>query len=398
MGYSRLENESDEELVYRICSQKDAIGTWDDVADVLNELCNTEYTSSKYRKQYQAFQKMFEANQNKFTTNDTYLEQIRKEKEELQKERLKLQTLNVERNRLNRAESRQELFYEYVGSMLEALPLPAHFEPLHTGIDEEDYLVCLADIHYGATFKSVTNEYSPEIVKKRFDILFNGLYNFIQKNQLSHINVASLGDSIQGILRLSDLKLNDSSIVKATVEVSRLIASFLNDLSQYVDITYYHVPNANHTQIRVLGAKANELGDEDLEYLIGNYIKDLCKNNYRINVVLAKEGEDYIETNINENEIIMLHGHQVKNMSSAVRDLSILHQKFYQCVIMGHLHGGKEITDSEGVFGDNEILITPSFIGSDPYADGLCKTSKSAVKIYGFTPFGHMSTNKILLN
>lgn len=46
MNYIREENESDEELIYRVCSDKDLIGSWQDVANVLNNLLNTEYTES----------------------------------------------------------------------------------------------------------------------------------------------------------------------------------------------------------------------------------------------------------------------------------------------------------------------------------------------------------------
>lgn len=398
MTLERLKNETDEELIYRVCSHKDEIGTWDDVAKQLNVMLNQEYTESKYRKQYQAFCKMLDANEKKFADNDAYLEQIRLEKAELQKERIKLQTLNVERSRLDRAESRQELYFEQVGKLVQSLPLPDFKELLTSYDDETEYLMCIADVHYGATFDSINNSYSPEIAKERFEYLLDRTIEFVEKNHLNHINVASLGDLIQGILRLHDLKLNDTTIVKATVEVSRLIAQFLNALSAYVDITYYHVPSANHTQIRVLGAKANELGDEDLEYLIGNYIKDLCKDNYRINVVLAKEGEDYVETNLCGNDIIMLHGHQVKNVSESLKNLSMLHRTFYDALIMGHYHSGKEIISHEGTANDCETLVASSFIGSDPYSDSLMKGAKASVKIYGFTNEGHISTNKIILN
>ncbi|MEG1353689.1 MAG: hypothetical protein RR255_00195 [Bacilli bacterium] len=33
--YKKFENESDEELIYRICSEKDIIGSWQDVGDIL---------------------------------------------------------------------------------------------------------------------------------------------------------------------------------------------------------------------------------------------------------------------------------------------------------------------------------------------------------------------------
>lgn len=399
INFKRFENESDEELIYRVCNSKDQIGSWQDVADILNGLLNTEYTESKFRKQFQAFQKMLNANQSKFVDSDKQLEELRKEKEEIRKERIKLQTANIERNRIDRGESRQELYYEYVGNVITCLPLP-DFKPLYNSNTKEvNYVVGLADVHYGACYTSVNNEYSPEVAKRRFEYLTGKLINFIDEKHVNTLTIVSLGDLIQGILRLSDLKINDSSIVKATVEICRLVASMLNELSARANIVYYHTPSANHTQIRVLGAKASELADEDLEYLMGNYIHDLCVNNERITVKLAKEGEGFIEVYVPGNDIIAMHGHQVKNVENAIKDISILHKKFYDTVLLGHYHNGKEIPSHEGILGDAEVLISPSFVGSDPYSDSICKGSKAAVKIYGFDKlFGHTETYKIILN
>ena len=74
-----------------------------------------------------------------------------------------------------------------------------------------------------------------------------------------------MGDDIQGILRLSDLQLNESSVVKATVFVAKTIARFLNDLSEYCFIDYYLCPTSNHSQTRPLGTKASEIASEDVE-------------------------------------------------------------------------------------------------------------------------------------
>lgn len=319
--------------------------------------------------------------------------------QELRRERIKLQTSNVERNRLDRSEARQEMYYEYVGNVAQTLPLP-DFQPIDDNVHHEiNYLVGLADIHYGATYKSINNEYSPEEAKRRFEYLTCRLIHFIQEKHITTLTVVSLGDLIQGVLRLSDLKINDSSIVKATVEICRLIANMLNELSAYTNIIYYHTPSANHTQLRVLNAKASELADEDLEYLMGNYIKDLCANNERITVHLAKEGNDFIEIYIPGNEIIAMHGHQLKNIENAVKDISILHKKFYDVCLLGHYHSGKEIPSHERILGDAEVLISPSFVGSDPYSDKLYKGSKACVKVYGFDKlFGHTETYKIILN
>lgn len=399
MNFERLENETDEELIYRVCSQKDIIGNWQEVANILNKLLNTEYTESKFRKQYQAFNKMLEANKNKFVSNDDYSKELNKQYEDIRKERIKLQTVNIERNRIDRAESRQELYYEYIGKMIESLPVPEFvYDDAFENNNKIEYLVALADIHYGAEFKSMNNEYSKEIAKERLEFLTDSLILFIKEKHITKLNIVGLGDFIQGILRLKDLQLNDSSIVKATVEISRLIALFINALSAYCNIEYYHVPSANHTQLRLLGAKANELGDEDLEYVIGNYIKDLCALNPRVNVTLS-DNSTFINIPIQSHNIVAMHGHTIKNIEDSIKDLSMLNREFIDYLILGHFHNGKEIPTYEGCCNDCEILVSPSFVGSDPYSDYLMRGAKSSVKIYGFDDlYGHIETYKIILN
>jgi hypothetical protein len=366
--------------------------------DTLRKSFNTTLLGGGFVKQY--MEEKYAANQS-VISEDEYLEKLRIEKEELRQERIKLQTANIERNRFDRADARHKMYYEQVGQVCTTLPLP-EFNPLLEYVPDilqTEYLLTLADIHYGAKFKSHNNEYSPEIFQERLELLTNELITFIYDNKLTKLHIVSLGDLLQGILRINDLRINDSSVVKATVEISRYIAMFLNTLSKYVMIEYYHVPSANHTQIRPLGSKASELMDEDLEYVVGNYIKDLCSANERINVHLAEEGKQYVEIPILGLEIIAMHGHQIKNMENALKDLSIMRQSFVEYLILGHYHAGKEFTGYESVCSDAEVLVAPSFVGSDPYSDSLMKGSKSSVKIFGFSEvYGHISTRKIVLN
>lgn len=398
MEFKRFENESADECTYRICSEKDKIGTWQDVANILNKLLDQEFTESAYRKKYQAFQRILEANREKFVDDNVQLEEIKLQIENLRKERIKLQTANIERNRVDRSQSRQELYYEYVGSICNTLDVPK-FSELHNRNTRKKYLVSIADLHYGADFESLNNSYSKVECALRFERLLDYLKSFIEEKEISEISVVMLGDVLQGILRISDLKINDSSVVKSTVEISRLIAQFLNELSKYVKVIYYHTQSANHTQLRQLGTKASELADEDLEYLIGNYIKDILVNNERIEVKLADENKQFIKIDMFDYNILAMHGHQIKNIDSAIKDLTMLNHEFVDYLIMGHFHGGKEIVAQEGYCSDAEVLVCPSFIGSDQYSDTLMKGTKSAVKIYGFDEiYGHTETYKFILN
>lgn len=398
-SYERLEGETPEELIYRICSDKESIGSWDDVKLILNTLLKQDYGESTYRKKYQAFNKMLNANRKKFADSNKQLDELNKKITECRQEQIKLQTLNIERNRLDRSESRQALYYQYVGSVIETLPLPK-FEVIENSDDEScQYVVGLSDLHYGSSFISENNVYSPEITKERLEYLTSYLIDFIKSHKLPKLHILCTGDVLQGLIHLTDLKINDSTVVKSCVEICRLIAQMLNELSAYTKIEYYHTPSANHTQIRALGAKANELMDEDMEYLIGNYIKDLCANNNRITVHLAEEGKQYVAFDINGYNIVAMHGHQIKNIESAIKDISMMRREFVDILILGHYHAGKQITVGEGCCADCEVLINPSFVGSDPYSDSLMKGSKAAVSIYGIHEiYGHDETHKVILN
>ena len=110
--WSRLDGETDEELIYRICSLKGSEGleNWQSIANVLNEITGQEYTESKYRKQYQAFQKMLNGNQRLFVNDDSQLAELEVQKRELAKERQKLSDARVDYNRIIREEARKESY------------------------------------------------------------------------------------------------------------------------------------------------------------------------------------------------------------------------------------------------------------------------------------------------
>lgn len=395
----RLENESDEEVIYRLCMAKEEIGTWNEVADVLNNILGNEYTESKYRKQFQAFNKIMSANQNRIIDTTGYIDELENTRKELQKERIKLQTLNIERNRLDREEARQELFYEHVATACKILPTP-QFKPFTNGYRKDiSYVLTIADVHYGADFKTVNNEYSREIAKQRFEYLAGRVEEFVKEKNIRTLYVVSLGDLLQGILRVSDLKLNDTSLVKCLVEISDIVAAFLNEISTYVKVEYYHVPKANHTQLRCLGTKASALPEEDLEYAIGNYVKTALRNNDRVMVHVTDEPMGFIDVELPALTLCAMHGHQIHNFENAIKDIEALTGRYYSALLLGHYHSGKEIPTNEGEFGDKEVLISSSFIGSDPYSESLFKGTKAACKIYGFNGGeGHVESYKIILN
>ena len=426
MIFKRQKDETDEQLICRVCSNKDSIGTWEDVCNILNTLLDKNCSESKYRKWYKIYQCGLKDGQNQNTSEIEA--DIQSKINELKKERIKLQTLNIERNKINRAEARQELFYEQVGAYIQSLP-PVDSYDFDTDVEEfkefvrytqnqEDfetkYIVAISDIHAGANFKVnngllIENEYCMDIIADRFSFLLDSLIKFVIERNLKSIIVLNCGDTLQGLIHMNDLRINESTVVKTTVDISRMIASFLNKLSKYTKVYYYHVTSSNHTQLRPLNTKASELANEDLEYIIGHYIDDLCEHNEKVEIILPEFDAPYVKIDINIDnqkeidtrsfDIYAMHGHQIKDINQSIEKLSLFVDGNVDYYICGHFHSSTENTISMGCTYDKEVLICPSFMGADPFSSSIFKGCHGAVKIFGFNNvYGHIETHKIIVD
>lgn len=396
---NRQNDESAEDYQIRICEMRVANGwTWQNVADIINEELDLDYTESKYRKTYSAFIKGYQRRDREVVENTDVLTEYEDKIQALRKERYKLQAVQVAQNRIDRQDSRFELFYENIAKRKDELPLPEGFNYITPKKTDKEFLLAIADIHAGAKFESTNNSYSLEICRERFDTLFDRVVDFILEKKLNSINILSLGDEIQGILRISDIKLNEVTVVDSVIFVARLLATFLNSLSKFVRVKYYHIGKANHTQIRPLGTKASELGDEDMVKIIINYISDMLSTNANVSIY-SDTKSNYLKFNIFDFKIISTHGHLVNNINTLLGDLSINHRENYDYVIVGHSHTSKEIVNAEGEHHNIKTLVAPSFIGSCPYADKLLKGSKAMCRIFEFDKKqGQIGTSDIILN
>lgn len=400
--FKKLENETEEQYLWKIGQlvDSDKVESWASINDIVNKelLGNDETiwrTESAWRKRYQAAKKFYDGCFSKMRSNE-YSDKLEEQRRELEKQRQKLYATKTEYTRQVRQQSRFELFYENVADEIKMLDVP-DFVGLDYSVNNKEYILSIADIHAGANFITETNKYSFEEVTNRFNKLLNDTIIFIKEHQLKYIKVLCLGDDIQGILRLSDLQLNESSVVKATVFVAKTIANFLNELSKYCYIDYYHCPTSNHSQTRPLGTKASEIASEDVEYIICNYIKDVLINNDRISVN-TNFGYEYIEIPIFNFKTIAMHGHTIKNIDNALKDLTYHKKTFYTTVFLAHYHAAKMGVVGEMSDTDCEVIVCPSFIGSCPYSNSLLKGAKPSCCIFGYDEkYGHTETYKIFL-
>lgn len=86
----KLAKETDNEYIYRICAAKDQIGTWDDVADVINKELGQDKDECVYRKNWKAFSILAHASETNLSDAQQILGEIKEQRRELEKEKVKL--------------------------------------------------------------------------------------------------------------------------------------------------------------------------------------------------------------------------------------------------------------------------------------------------------------------
>ena len=381
-NYKRFEGETDEELIYRITGEKDKIGSWQGVADILNELLGTEYTESKFRKQRQAFDKMFAANQSKFSNDKVILDDIAEQRRELAKERVKLQTEKLEYNRWLREEARDELITEKICDAVNSLiplDIPEHITPVH---NTRAYALVYGDEHFGVEYElkglfgDIINAYSPEIFEERMWDLFHQTVEIVQKENIDTLNVFNMGDFNDGILRVSQLMKLRYGVVDGTIKYADFIANWLNELTKFVRVKYQST-NGNHSELRLIGQPKGTFTEDNMGKVVTEFIKTRLKDNPNFTYIENPTG--FIYAQLACNTVLGIHG-EVKNMKTAIDEFSRIYNVPIQYLLAGHLHHNK--TEEIGV--NSEVINVGSIIGVDSYSLSLRKTANASAKLLVF--------------
>lgn len=382
--YKRFDGESDDALIYRITGEKDIIGTWQEVADVLNELLGTNYASSTFRKKRQCFDAMFQANQCKWADSQEQIDKLDRKIREFEIAKIKLQSEKIEYSRWLREQARDELIAEKICDTIysiEPLTIPDPL-PFEKTDKSKEYVLCFGDEHYDAEFEirglfgEILNAYSPEIFEKRMWHLFNKTIEVIHKEEITHLNVFSMGDFGDGCLRVSQLFQLRHGVVDGTILYADFISNWLNELSKHVHVKY-HMTHGNHTELRMLGQPKGTFKDDNMGKVVSAFIKERMKNNPNFKYVENATG--YIYANIAGYNILGIHG-EVKSMENALREMSQIYDVKINYLMAGHLHHKK----AEEIGMKAEVINIPSIVGVNPHAISINKSCDAAAKMFVF--------------
>lgn len=411
MDLKKKPQETAQSYIYRICKQKDLIGTWNDVCDVLNKELDRDWTESAYRKQFQAGLRYLD--EIELEDNDL-LEQIREEKELLFIERKKLQRVNQEHQANLRRSADYQLYKEmWLDAIADESPIKIIN---HSGDElekvERTGVLCISDAHYGKVVElkgldgEIVNSYSPEIFEARMWKLLRDFENdFTENIPIDRLIILDLGDCIEGILRCSKtLRSLKSGIIESANNYANFMAVWLCEVYNRLGIPVeYNLCGGNHDILRILGEK-KQFDDENIARTICEKIHDRVEisklkaavKGETLSITVCDYGE-YAFKSIYGVNLLGYHGDS-RNLKEDIEFFENYCQVGVDILVAGHLHRNSQETIGYGFMGDREIIRVPSLIGTDEYSKSIKKLSRAGAFYMTFTPNGKDWAKTYFLN
>ena len=334
--YKRFNGESDEELIYRITGEKDQIGSWQDVADILNELLGTEYTESKFRKQRQAFDKMLAANQSKFADSDAQLKEIEVQKRELERKKIQFRDERNAWQKQNFTDARVEEKLDKLESELTSLGRTNFDEHNNVSINSDnDMLIILSDLHIGQTFDSIFGKYNTDIAKDRLNQLLNEVISIRELHNSKNCYVSLQGDLISGNIHKSIQVSNRENVIEQIKIATELISSFCHELSLHFETVFMSNVSGNHTR---MDRKDDAIHDERLDDIISWAVELSIKHIDNFHVLHRNIDTGISDILIRGKSYIAVHGDYDGFNKSGVQNLCLALGFVPYAIIYGHLH------------------------------------------------------------
>ena len=363
---SRQPNETDLAYHKRLIFGKLVDGTLadEDYSELAPYVYGKEYSSDVARRMMYGSRRTLELlgeEAAKRITSDDILSELDAKRIEVQKERQKFFDQRNALNKVIRDRSRQEELNEILSDAIRSGNLPQlNYQRTEIEPSDNDLLVSLNDIHYGANIQNYWNTYNSDVCRMMMCRYLDKIISIGKTHGSENCIVWANGDEISGNIHQSIAITNKENVIDQIKGVSELIAEFLAELSKYFKTVTYVSVAGNHSRIDPNKDKA--LISERLDDLVEWYLAARLQN---FENVFVGGGEKVDHTmyliEIRGKIYCGVHG-DFDGSSGKVQALQTMAQKPLYAVLSGHLHHNK-IDDVQGI----KTIMAGSFLGMDDY-------------------------------
>ena len=347
--------------------------TWNEISTIVYNKFGIDRSREYYRR------RAIDVASNKNCDTPNFDDRMRS----IRKERMKLSDQIIQNNAILRRISREETLKEIAKDLAENMNhckilKPPKADEINNHSDRDvEAILCLSDWHYGIEVDSYFNKYDTNIAKQRINKLLNKTIEACVLNKVSKLHVLNLGDLICGRIHLTLRLQSRIDVMTQVMEVSEILAEFLNELSKYVEIQYYDCLD-NHSRLEP--NKKESLDLESLTRVIPWYLKTRLNNNSKVYFNSNRYGKDIITFNCLGHKVAGVHGHDDKS-SNVLDHITLMTHEHFDLMCIAHFHHFSGDEKNESVIVGNGTLM-----GTDSYAEKLRLTSKPSQNLIIVTP------------
>lgn len=293
--------------------------------------------------------------------DEDMLSTLESKKIELQIERQKFYDQRNAFNRVVRERSRQEELNEILTEAVMAGNLP-QLQYVRSDVQQSDndLLVSLNDIHYGANVSNYWNTYNSDICREMMCHYLDRIISIAETHHSENCIVWANGDEISGNIHQSIAVTNKETVIEQIKGVSELIAEFLAELSKHFSHVTFVSVAGNHS--RIDPNKDRALVSERLDDLVEWYLNARLQNFENITIGgCEKIDHTMYLVDVRGKTYCGVHG-DFDGSAGKVQSLQTMARRPVYAVLSGHLHHNK-LDDVQGV----KTIMAGSFLGMDDY-------------------------------
>lgn len=278
--------------------------------------------------------------------DDEYLKKIRLEKQEIQKEKRKMFDERLDLNRRLRETARLETTIEKIEDMLFNISDKRYLGYSAPVVQSDsDLIICLSDLHIGATYNSFDGAYSSDIAKQRLNDYLNEIIEIQKTHNAENCFIGILGDLISGSIHKTISITNKENVIEQVKLVCEYVSDFVYELGKHFKYVEVHGVSGNHSRIE---KKEDALLSERLDALVPWFVKSMLKNVENINVI-EEEIDNTVLTFHARNKLYMgVHGDFDGTSSNTIAKLVLWAKMTPYCILLGHKHH-PAMTDVSGI-------------------------------------------------
>lgn len=359
--FKKKNDETLDEYMMRIgqaCSERKL--TWDQAAELLNQVTGSDYGECRYRKTYKSWKAGYD-----YALEHACGDAVADDIQRLKIEQIKARDERAAVNKVYRDIARAESIKELITAAVVPYEKSDFLNVVQYQGSGHDVIVCLSDLHTGSGIDTAWNKFDKEILKARLEFYVAQIYNIVARHSAEKVHVLLLGDLINGHIHVNTRVQNNENSIEQVMTAAELVSIFVAELYEVCQAIDVYAVSGNHS--RVFPNKDEQVAGDELEALVPFYMRARLQNLPGIDIKTDKLDPTFGGFKARNSLVMYAHGDKDSPVN-VVEHLTMMVKQPIDMIFLGHRH-----TNGLTTVHGTKVIESGCVCGTDSYAVGVRK-------------------------